>query len=121
MVLDTFNHLKGDSQMKNVLLRAASISFLAAILMFDSSMIISEATATTPAPLAHAPSQVVMFSCVGDMAGMLVVQSASSSAGAPSVSAGSSCSQALQDVLTAGFKIVESSSNSGFFGYMLQK
>ena len=68
--------------MKNVLLRAASISFLAAILMFDSSMIISEAAATTPAPLAHAPSQVVMFSCVGDMAGMLVVQSASSSAGA---------------------------------------
>jgi hypothetical protein len=118
MVLDAFKHMKGDSQMKNILLRAVSISFLAAILMFGTSMRISEAAAAPPAP---APSQVVMFSCAGDMGGILVVQAASSSVGAPSVSAGSSCSQALQDVLTAGFKIVESSFGSGFFGYMLQK
>jgi len=101
--------------MKNILLRAVSASFLAAILMLGSSMMISDAAAHAPAP-----SQVVMLSCDMDPNGAIVTSMSSSSAGAPIVLIGSSCSQALTDVLTAGFKLVMSAFN-GRYAFVLEK
>jgi hypothetical protein len=102
MVLDASKHIKGDSQMKNVLLRVVSTSFLAAILMLGVS--ISDAAAS-------GSLQVVTFVCAPTEAGTITVAGASSSTGAPSVSVGANCSQAVVDMLSAGFKLVSNSSN----------
>jgi len=103
--------MKGDNQMKNVLLRAVSISFLAAILMFGS---ISYAAAS-------GSLQVVILVCSGNEGGTLTVGLASSSAGAPIVPVGSNCSQGLADVLNAGFKLVSSTWDMGGYAFILNR
>lgn len=105
--------------MKRTFWIVLSTALLAVLLTWGGNRLRYEASAQDKdheGPIHQGKAEVVVIVCetdIGSVPPVITVLASSSSRGAPTVSVGSECAQALASVLTAGFRIRDAASLLG--------